>query len=135
MEFSSTIEPVVLLGVFWILCGVNKCIRETDKDIDQISSFARSRFNWLYVPFWPIFTLLKLIGAFFYISRPSIMFDQLKGCFGDLWTYAIVGVVAGAAWGGSGAFVDSGWLRIAAFFIVLIGLVFIIKLLSTFANN
>jgi hypothetical protein len=130
MEYSSPTEVVVVLGVFWLLCGVNKYTRETDKDIDQISAFARSKYNWLYVLFWPIFTLHKLIAAIFYIGRPSIMFDLLKGCFGDLWTYSIVGATAGAAWGGASAFVHSGWLRIAAFFIVLVGLVFVVKLLS-----
>ena len=45
-----------------------------------------------------------------------------------------VGGLVGAAWGGVGAFVDGGWLRIAAFFIVLLGLVFVVKLLSSFAN-
>ena len=134
MEFSSPTEVVVVLGVFWLLCGVNKYTREIDKDIDQISAFGRSRYNWLYVHFGTIFTLLKFIGAFFYIGRPSIMFNQLKGCFGDLWMYGIVGGVASAAWGGAGAFVDSGWLRIAAFFIVLVGLLFVVKLLSSFAN-
>ena len=91
MEFSSNFEVFVVLAVWWFVVGVNKYNKETGRDIDEITTFARSKFAWLFVPLWPLFTLLELVSALLWVTRPRIMFRGLKSGFSDLLIYVAIG--------------------------------------------
>lgn len=119
MEFSSITEVFVVLAVFWIMCGVNKYLAETSRDLDEMTGLARSPKRWMIIFVWPLITL-----------------GQIRYWLHDIFVYGVIGGWVGAAWGGSGALYDGGGvLRIFAFFAVFIVLGLILMLLAKMVGN